>query len=432
MLPFTTGSVYETGTRAKTGALAAAGRGVFLSFVAIVLSVITYGFVDAWAPKMSLAVLFGVLTSVFVIVFGSRTKLGGRAAGIMGLATLGWLPEIFLVLAFLREPIVTTHWKCGTGLACAMMIALFATIPLLVLSSCVARGAAYPALDRWLRAAALFAVVIVALATTVGLARMHRPDPDSYVASLPIVRVLGPGDSFVTGDGTKVTYRRKNNPGLACPESGVPGHDRQVFDQRNPPRCVVEGIEGAVFGGAFDCEPLTLRHDAKEDVWIAKDDSTRETAFAIKGSELRSRDIQIADVARSIAPPTAWTLGGLIGCVLGGVLFVSGVRLERRRASFDAIEGILREDGWVTLAGRPPLKLCAAGAPGPVVLWLRGESPASYREAGGGTVETWRPGTLELARAELQGLAASRYALALTSALLCAAPLLLSGLGGSR
>lgn len=424
MLPFATARVHGTGTHAETGALAAAGRGVFLSFVAIVLSTITYGFAFAWAPKMSLAVLFGVLTSAFVIVFGSRTKLDGRAAGIMGLATLGWLPEIFLILAFLREPIVSTHWRCGTGLACAMMIGLFATIPLLVLSSCVARGAAYPALDPWLRAAALFALVIVALATTLGLARMHRPDPDSYLASLPIVRTLAPGDSFVTGDGTRITYRKRNNPGRACPESGVPGRD--------PPRCVVEGIEGAVFGGAFDCAPLTLRHDANEDVWIAKDEAARETAFAIKGSELRSRDIEIADVARSIAPPTAWTLGGLIGSVLGGVLFVSGVRLERRRASFKAIEGMLREDGWVTLAGRPPVKLPQAAAPGPVVLFLRGESPASYREAGGGVVATWRPGTLEQARAELQGLAASRYALALTSALLCAAPLLLSGLGGSR
>jgi hypothetical protein len=431
MLPTPTASDHKTRARATTDAFAAAGRGVFLSFVAIVLSAITYSFAVAWVPKMSLAVLFGVLTSVFMIVFGNRTKLGGRAAGIMGLATLGWLPEIFLILALLREPIVSTHWRCGTGLACAMMIALFATMPLLALSSCVAQGAAYPVLDPWLRAASLAVLVIVALATTVGLARMRRPDPDSYVASLPILRVLGPGDSFATGGGTTVTYRKTNNPGPTCPESGVSAREQRVFDDlRNPAPCVIEGIEGATFG--FACVPLTVRHDAKEDVWIVKDDATSKTAFAIKGTELRSRDIQIADVARSIAPPTAWTLGGLMGCLLGGVLLVSGVRLERRRASFNAIEGILREDGWVTIAGRPPVKVLATSAPGPVVLRLRGESPASYREAGGGTLETWRPGTLEQARAELQGLAASRYALALTSALLCAAPLLLSGLGGSR
>jgi hypothetical protein len=182
--------------------------------------------------------------------------------------------------------------------------------------------------------------------------------------------------------------------------------------------------------------PLTVRHDPKEDVWIVEHEVPRPAMsdIAFKGTEKRSRNIEVADVARSIAPPIAWTFGGLIGSVLGATLFVSGVWLERRRASLATwTEGYLRDDGWVALAGCPPLRLPVSGiGPGPVIVRVRGESPASYREAGGGIVEAWRRGTLEQARARLQGRAASRYALALTSALLCAAPLLLSGLGGSR
>ncbi len=46
-------------------------------------------------------------------------------------------------------------------------------------------------------------------------------------------------------------------------------------------------------------------------------------------------------------------------------------------------------------------------------------------------IET-RPGTLDQAKDDLAGRVSTLYALALTSGLLCAAPLLLSGLGGSR
>jgi hypothetical protein len=66
------------------------------------------------------------------------------------------------------------------------------------------------------------------------------------------------------------------------------------------------------------------------------------------------------------------------------------------------------------------------------VLYLRGVAPPSYREAGAGLVDAWKPGTLDQARDELAGRATTLYALAMTCGLLCAAPLLLSGLGGSR
>jgi hypothetical protein len=390
-----------------------------LSFVALALSLGAFCLLEksnGWPSQMSFAVLFGVLTSGLTILLGDRTKLGGRALGITGLATLGWLPAIFLMLAFVREPIVTTHWQCGTGLAAAMMMSVFAPVPLLLLSSWIARGAGSPRLDPWLRGVTFGALVLVALATTVGLARIHRPDADDYRASVPIVvPALAPGDSFVIGDGTRVTYRE----GRAC---------------------TLEGIAGAAYGEMASyggrCPTQTVRHDAKEDLWIVEGSAPRTVGdFAFKGVEKRSRNIEIADVARSISPPIAWTFGGLIGSLAGTALFVSGVWLERRRAAFATwIEGNLREDGWVVFVGRPPVRLqsMVTTGPGPVLVHMRGESPASYRETGGGTVENWRPGTIEEARAELQGRAVSRYALALTSALLCAAPLLLSGLGGSR
>jgi hypothetical protein len=71
-------------------------------------------------------------------------------------------------------------------------------------------------------------------------------------------------------------------------------------------------------------------------------------------------------------------------------------------------------------------------APGPVVVRVREGTAASYRDAGVPGVESWQIGTLEEARAALTARAVTFYALAMTSALLCAAPLILSGFGGSR
>ena len=235
---------------------------------------------------------------------------------------------------------------------------------------------------------------------------------------MPVVAIVAPGESFAFADGTKVTYRIRNVPVGPRSEGSDPPGSLLIS-------CSLDGVEGASYE-ASTCPPLTLRHDAKSDIWLAA--AGASLPFAFKGNERRSRDIDVDDVRASIAPDASWILGGLVGSAVGSLLFALAVRLEQRRASLDAIEGTMGADQWVTVPGHAPVNVpdAAAFAPGPILLCVHGGNAASYRSSGAGSLLPWRSGTLEDARAAMQGRAVSLYAFALTWAALCSAPLLLS------
>jgi hypothetical protein len=290
--------------------------------------------------------------------------------------------------------------------------ALCMTVPVLLASSTAASFARGTLLDRPLRAIAAVVLVVVTVGTASGLRRASRPDHEHYVASLPVVGSLALGKSLALDDGATVTYRQIG---------------RQMVD------CVLDGVAGATLS-AWECPPSsTVRHDVKQRIWILEEFAFEQPGrLVFRESEKRARDVHLADVAASIAPPAAWTFGGIIGTILGCALFVLGVRSQRRQASRNLLEGTLQSDGWVTVDTRPPMQApgAARGTSGPVVLRVRGATAASYRETGAGTVEVWRLGTIEQACAELQGRAVSLYALALTSMLFCASPLLFFTVAG--
>lgn len=403
--------------------LLAASRGVLLSLVAMALVGLTLlrGEGSRWFSR---AACFGAVTIVLTVAHGLRRKVSPRLAAAASLSTLGWLPLIFLLLGVFSDPIVSTHWRCGTGQMGVVFFAPIALVPMLVTSSVVAALTRFPAGDGILRAAAFVAVGGVLLATGVSLTRLDRPDADTYVASMPVVRTLGPGESFALADGRVLTYAEAPSPARLESSGGAAADS-----------CSLVGIQGASYearvGEGPRCLPWTVRHDKQEDLWVIE---TPGTPFAFHGTDHESRDVMVRDVSQSISPPVGWTLGGVVGSLLGALFLVAGVALQRRRDTIDTIEATLEPDGWVKVPGMPPVALSGAVAimPGPVLLRVSGATAASYRATGSGTVSTWRVGTLADARADLQARAVRMYAFALTSALLVAAPLLLSGLGGSR
>jgi hypothetical protein len=337
---------------------------------------------------------------------------------------LGWVPVLYLwKLLFFPTPVAIVTLPYGLS-----PVGFLGSIPVLLglflfLSSLVARSALRRRFDRPMRTVAAAGLCVVAIAAALGLAWSGRPSVDAFRNSLPGFN-LAVGDSFDLEDGTRVQYTH------AAPCRG-PSY---AYDC-----CVLSAIDAA---RKVYCSPLVVRNSAKEGVWIVEERSLEEAGgvdgnpvAAFKTSERRSRDLFPADVAHSIGPPFGWTMGACIGFVLGGLLFASGLWLEKRRASLAGwIDGTLHPDGWVVLAGHPPVQLAAPNlsAPTAIHLRLRQEGAASYRDVEHLTIEAWCFGTLARAHAKLQGSAASRYALALTAALLCASPLLVTGLGGAR
>ena len=209
----------------------------------------------------------------------------------------------------------------------------------------------------------------------------------------------------------------------------TPGGSRTSEPEVN---CVLQGVEGAN-ERAVSCATLKVRHDAIADVWIL-DGEPSVPPWAFVGSELRVRDIWPIDVAASIAPPIGWTLGAVIGALLAFGLLVRARRLRREGNELDGMEGTLEADGWVPLPGQPPLHVAGAAslARGPIWVRMKPGASHSYREASAATLEAWKIGTLEEARAALASREMTFVALSIASGLLCAAPLLLSGLGGAR
>ncbi len=400
-----------------------AAVGVGCSAAACALACAQKSFFSQGRDRVSAAVVFGVLTALFLGALVASRRLKGREGAVASLATLGWLPMIFLGLGVSGEAVVAPegHLQCGTWMAGAILVGPFVLLPMVVVSSLLATRARFPTADRTIRAGAYTSLVLVGLAAAFGLAHIDRPDPDTYFTSLPVVGDIHANETLALGDGTRVTYRHR--------DPNAPESSNQSLGS-----CVLEGVGTGWLPAmrAESCPSLDVKHDAKSGLWILE--TAGSVSFAFLEPEKKSRDIWPRDVGASIAPPIGWTVGGVVGLILGAVLVGLAHQTRRRGDTLGGIEGTAQGDGWVAIHGRAPIHLpeTSGVAPGPVLVFLRGGPDATYREMASVVVESWQPVTLQEAKDALASRATTLYALAMTSALLPAAPLLLSGLGGSR
>jgi len=383
----------------------------------------------AISPHVFAAVLTSLLLVLFATV-GSRSRFGSRSAVIASFATLGLPCAMAVPLADQPWCVISlgyVHYDVSHHALCALSLPVL----LLVVPIVVAQARTHLN-DGRVRAGALAVIAAVAAVDAAALSRVRRPDMETYAASLSFVQSLQLGGSLALTDGTRVLYRRV---------SDSPDPNWVPADQSSRRRCRLEGLDEASFTDER-CGPLTVWHDSVSDVWVFDQSPVPEhllarvpvlaagTFFervAFIGAERRSRDIFIADVGRSLAPPFGWIIGSSFGLMMAGVLLAVAVRFDRRRAALGrAVDAWLGLDGWATSAGSPPVSLAVERRlpTGPVVLWLQRHSVASYRAPTPPTVESWQHGTVELLKSDFQARATSFYALAVTSALLCAGPLL--------
>ena len=401
-------------------AVNAAGLGVAVSIVAGLIAVSVRLMLPESYKHWSMGVALGVITTVILTLLAVKKTMRGRTIAVASVATLGWLPFISLCIAVDTEPLVSSgdRVRCGTGLLGMFILSPCVVAGMLLGSAVVALFVRSRSLDGARRWGAVCSLVLVGVASLVAIARMGRPDPDGYVGFLPVAGTLDVGQSFVLADGSRVTFEEHDIP----PKANEPNHEKI---------CVLDRIEGGSYRDSR-CGPLTMHRDAKIGLWIL--DVSGHEPLAFLEREKRVRDIYASDVGRSIGPPRVWTLGAVLGLVLGVVLFARGMRFDARGAALEGIDGSLQRDGWVTHAAGPPIRLTgvAPHVAGPVFVQLHAGARTTYRDAQEVLVESWQRGTLEDARAALRERATAFYALAMTSALLTSAPLLLSGFGGSR
>jgi hypothetical protein len=379
-----------------------------------------------FASRVSIAATFGALTALGLAWLLWKKKLEGRAAAVACLAPLGWLPVIVLMLGVMSEPIVTSHVRCGTGQMGAIVIGPFIAAFTLLLSTLVATLARMRAVDVVVRALTIVVWGYVTVITGIAVSHIARPDPDTYLESLP-GQTLALGDSILLTDGERLTYERKVVP--RDPTAAPLGKD--AGNERGEVLCTLDGPT-TFFARQEGCGRLTVQHDVPADIWFVRSEGMHASqASAFRGRQPEQIDVYPRDVAASLAPPIGWTFGGVLGSLIGLACL-----LRARKRTFDGVEGRLERDGWVKVDGAPPVHIPeAAGlAPGPIVVRLRktDRGTTSYRDVDGANVLAWRAGTIEETLLALDARRAALFGLGLTATVLCATPLLLTAITWSR
>jgi len=413
----------------QPAAVSAALVGIASTLVALGVVLVIHFEIPALRLHATESVIFGVLTPAILVAMLRRRKLAGRSGAIASLATLGWLPLVFTRVGTEYDELARGRVFYGTLAVYAFSTALMLAVSVLFTSILLATKARHPRFDTLVRRLSVGSVIVVGLATATALTRIDRPDLWGHMATLRVERTLSFGDSLDIGSGSAIKYVWWPGPGKETTR-GV---------------CALDGVSGASVARASstECEPLSVAHDQANDVWIVfgKLDAHNTTDFwvAFTPGDRRARGLEARDYGRSIAPPLAWTAGGVVGSLVGLALLAlaHGARVQERSVS--GVEGALR-DGWVTLESGPPIPLTNSRGglpppgpePTPVLLQLRARVAGAYREPGASDVVSWTSGTLESAREALRARATMLYAFAMTSSLLAAAPLLLSALGWTR
>jgi hypothetical protein len=357
-------------------------------------------------PTLPARVSVGLWTAVVasgVLIVRHKRGVTRRAGAVAILATLLlWLPVLVCGadIAASGGSVGTSSLGSDRDVFSPVVhgIIVFGVPFLLFVTVSVVR---HPALDRVLTGTALLVLLGVGVATALAFARVGRPDPDTYVAHLPVVQTLRVGETLHLPDGTPVAYVRRVESQMST----------------------LEGVDMSRVATGLSGEPLVVRYDSRSDFFTLASAGDPPVGFHGRTKKVESH-LTAADAGAPIAPPIAWTLGGFLGLLVGGFHFLMARRHHQRKLSEHAIETHLEESGWAAMGkGERALVSAPPAKPGPVVLLLQAAMGNAYRDGPSGRVRSWRRGTLAELQEELASDAVALDALALTTALLCATPL---------
>jgi hypothetical protein len=260
---------------------------------------------------------------------------------------------------------------------------------------------------------------------------MARPDPDTYLASLPVAGELrSDSDTQLLGRG--FAYHR------VAVAVDVPAQPDVVAAGAvtTQVECQLTGLDPkqTYYPGSDPCPVLRFRVDAGRDLAVV--DSVTPgiggAPIAFHPSSGEQLGISAVTVADRIGPPIGWTFGAAFGGLIGAAFVVAASRLRRRAASLDLIEAQHAGNGSVVLPNGDRVLVDAAAAlpVGAVVLGGATEQLPTYRTTGVPTFASARPGTLAALRSAATDLAASLDGIAIAVAVLGATPLVVARVAG--
>lgn len=360
------------------------------------------------------------------------------AIGLMAMA-----PMLFLgALMAMGDPILSSHWRCGTGdIGFAMLapIASFLFGATGALIACVVAGKERRGVDALIRGGRLVALALSLMLLGGGAIRAaNRPDPDHYLARLPQVGVLKP----VSGDPIEVIP----NAGEPPERGPTRVYEDRVANITVRRECIQESCQIIVLPADGAPRPaeqkwsgvsvsatatLTVYRDEKHDLWIF------DHHAAFRGPSHRLVDIYAGDVADGLAPPSGWMIGAAIGVVIAAGVGVKRRRLSRRFAAISAaVPGVHNKNGWITLDESLPSFRAAPDLgleEGPVLIVTgagAGAAGGAYRADGSARGVEILAGEREGHLAVIRRQITSLDALAMSAQVLTVAPLVAAWVRG--
>lgn len=155
-----------------------------------------------------------------------------------------------------------------------------------------------------MRVVAPILVVVEIAMFAVAIAHSQRPDPDTFMATLPEPKPLAVGEQMTIG-GKQLIYGRENTHRDAC---------RVLGEQFVP------------YTGVYGCAPVT----------VTSDDVTGMVMVRQASSWSSSKALRPPDIAKRLAAPVGWThlAGG--GALLASIALVLASAFARRARTIDS------------------------------------------------------------------------------------------------
>ncbi len=305
---------YPVAAIAGTGALAVAG----IVFVAQLF---------AGQTRKSFMAMFAITASLALAGYALRSRaIAGRAGTVAALALVAWPIALFVAAdgvlgAFLvngppyREGSLLGFWG---GLAYLLPFVVWALAPLVAeIERPLGRIAHVVAVAAWL---VVLALVVLALV------RGRRPDPDTYLARVPVVAAVGRGDEVELA-GQRLVYA------YVAPISRTQAEQARTCTLRHAATAIV-------VADRLTCTGIEVLRDETSDVWILRTADPSKTAVgALRGSRLEHTGLHPRDVHRSLAPPVGWTHGAAGGLVVALVPIVLAAHFRRKAKRARTNEG---------------------------------------------------------------------------------------------
>lgn len=393
------------------------------AFVAAALFVVALFAAAASAPITGAYAL--LLLAAAVAARGPlQRQVGPRAPAAALLAAASVSPFVHLAgrMALNDDPITWTHFRCGTGMAAAIILAPFVLFAL-VLPLCL--GAFLVVASRERRIVERTMAALAWLATggsllLVAFAGLHarRPEGRQWLQTVPIVGTLERADFKPI-----VLPPPPREPDVAPKEDATRTTDAATFHGVTfvricfgaTPSCTLGllGRDGRVAnaGVSLSDGAIVVQRDPARGLWFIGGSALDDTG--------RARDVTLDMVGHEVRAPRGWIVVATIGLAIA--LFA--LSRAHRRAVVDALLDGAVEGEVIALSDgtRWPLPVAAAWPNGALVVARMEDAMTSFR---GGATPSFSLGST----ADRASLARARNAwwsaLALASALLTTAPLL--------